>query len=121
MKNTIHNLKPVNFKDWSPADFEVMATILFLDSYKNINKAKKYVNEGIKKAIRTKNKNGEALLLAQLIKLDVEMCNENLVPKEIEKLLSISLKIKDPKILTRTYRAMGVGSKFLAMESCPRA
>ena len=87
----------------------------------DINKAKKYVNEGIKKAIRTKNKNGEALLLAQLIKLDVEMCNENLVPKEIEKLLSISLKIKDPKILTRTYRAIGVGSKFLAMENSPRA
>ncbi len=116
-KNTIKKFRVKKYDDWSLSDFEVMATILIINSSKiNLLKAQEYIEEGIKKSVDLKDNKSEALLFARILKIDIERNDLNKLKSDIESLAEMIIEIDDPKVLTRTYRAVAESSKFLAIE-----
>lgn len=125
ISDAIKNLEGQSLKDWIPADFDVMSAAIIINSPKNkeeLLKAEEYAQKGIRKSIEVGNKPAELLIRIRNIQINMAQ-NDILKLRENVKILSgmVDKEITEPTALTRVYRSIAEGSKFLAIKIATEA
>ncbi len=119
-KETIEIAGREDKSDWTPSDFEVMGTIILRTGHLNPNEIGEAVSlfgRGIAIAEQLGNVEAKALLQAQLIRTAIASENSTAVDQNIQDLYATMREhpTMEAKHMTRLYRALAEGSKFLAI------
>jgi hypothetical protein len=108
-------------ENWSSSDFEVAGAIIVKtqsDDVVAIEKAKKLFAEGQTQAKKEGDRVSEALITGQLIRAGIASKNIDEVKREIDdlyRLISTLADSSDDKNISRLYKALAEGSKYLAI------
>lgn len=119
-KESVGVMNRLDKATWSPTDFETIGTIILRTgdhTPEEINQSIAFFEEGIARAEQISNIGGKASLYAQLVRAAMATENAATVDQSLKNLYTVILNSPtlEAKHLTRLYRVLAEGSKYLSI------